>query len=74
MKEPPLAMWEQCVCEIRAEVRCHDDNDAMRYALSLCNELEKSMVEYAKTGETKDIDFESCFDKVDENEGEVIIL
>ena len=70
MKDP-LAMWEQCVCEIRAEVRCHD---GMQYALSLCNALEKSMVEYAKTGETQNIDFEACFDEVDENEGEVMIL
>jgi hypothetical protein len=73
MKDP-LAMWEQCVCEIRAEIRSHDDEDKMRYALSLCNALENSMVQFAKTGETQDIDFEVCFDKVDENESEVIIL
>ena len=51
-KEPPLAMWEQCVCEIRAEIRSHDKDDTMNYAIAICDALENSMVQFAKNEDT----------------------
>ena len=69
MKDP-LAMWEQTVCEIRAELRSYDVNTC--YARALCDALENSMVQFARTGVAKRIDFEACFDRADEEEGFII--
>lgn len=40
-----LALWENAVCEIRAENRA-DTNNA--YISHLCNKLESSMVAYSR--------------------------
>lgn len=72
-KESPLAMWEQCVCEIRAEIRSHDKDDTMNYAIAICDALENSMAQFVNTGNAQNIDFEQCFNTQDDNCGEVIV-
>lgn len=73
-KEPPLAMWEQCICELRAEIRSHDEDDTMNYAIAICDALENSMVQFAKNEAIVNIDFEQCFNTKDDDHSEVIVL
>jgi hypothetical protein len=40
-----LALWENVVCEIRAENKARENN---AYIAHLCDKLESSMVAYAK--------------------------
>lgn len=73
-REPPLAMWEAAVCEIRAEIRSHDKDDTMNYAIAICDALEGSMVQFAKNEDIVNVDFEQCFNTKDDDHSEVIVL
>lgn len=73
-REPPLAMWENAICEIRAEIRSHNEDDTMNYAIAICDALENSMVEFAKKEAVVNIDFEQCFNTKDDDHSEVIVL
>lgn len=42
-----LALWENAVCEIRAEIKAQE-SPALVYAKELCDKLENSIVEFAK--------------------------
>lgn len=61
----PLALWEQTVCEIRGELRCYNEDNSMSYAIVLCDALENSMVQFARTGVAKNINFENCFNRAE---------
>ena len=41
-----IALWEQTVCEIRAENKASENNARIAH---LCDKLESSMVAYAKS-------------------------
>ena len=57
----PLGMWADVVCEIRAELRSYDGDTS--YARALCDDLENSLIQFARTGATKRISFEACLCK-----------